>query len=71
MAVPGFLGEDFTCGGIYGCVLEQDVNDLDGDGDTEELIILSDAMTFHMMNGGPTGHRHGTGPGMMGSHMGP
>jgi len=70
MAVPGFLGEDFVCGGAYGCVLEQDVNDLDGDGDTEELIILSDAMTFHMMNGGPLGHGHRAGPGMMGSHRG-
>jgi hypothetical protein len=70
MAVPGFLGDDFACGGVYGCVLEQDVNDLDGDGDTTELIILSDAMSFHMMNGGPMGHTHGTEPGMMGPHMG-
>ena len=36
----------------------------------EELIIVSDAMDFHMMNGGPMGHAHGSGPGMMGSHMG-
>jgi len=70
MAVPGFLGQDFTCAGTYECVLTPDVDDLDGDGDTEELIILSDAMTFHMQNGGPTGHRHGTGATMMGPHMG-
>ena len=70
MAVPGFLGQDFTCGGTYSCVLTQDVDDLDGDGDTEELVIVSDAMDFHMMNGGPMGHAHGGGPGMMGSHMG-
>lgn len=70
MSVPGFLGEDFTCDGTYTCVLIQDVDDLDGDGDTDELIILSDAMEFHMMNGGPTGHMHGDGFGMMGSHMG-
>lgn len=70
MSVPGFLGQDFTCNGTYSCVLVQDVNDLDGDGDTQELIILSDAMNFHMMNGGPLGHMHGTGSGMMGSHMG-
>lgn len=70
MAVPGFLGEDFTCGGVYECVLTPDVDDLDGDGDTEELIIVSDAMEFHMTDGGPTGHRHGDGTGMMGSHMG-
>ncbi len=46
------------------------LSDLDGDGDTEELIIISDAMEFRMMNGGPTGHRHGPGPGMGGSHIG-
>jgi len=70
MTVPGFLGQDFTCDGVYECVLTADVDDLDGDGDTEELIILSDAMEFHMMNGGPTGHMHGGGFGMMGPHMG-
>jgi len=70
MAVPGFLGQDFSCDGTYECVLTQDVDDLDGDGDTDELIIVSDGMEFHMMNGGPTGHGHGTGTGMMGPHMG-
>ncbi len=70
MVVPGFLGQDFTCNGTYEIVLTRDVDDLDGDGNTEELIIVSDAMVFHMMNGGPAGHRHGTGSGMMGSHMG-
>ncbi len=70
MVVPGFLGQDFMCDGTYECVLTRDVDDLDGDGNTEELIIVSDAMEFHMMNGGPTGHGHGTGSGMMGSHMG-
>ncbi len=70
MAVPGFLGQDFTCGGVYECVLTPDVDDLDGDGDTEELIMLSDAMEFHMMDGGPTGHTHGAGAGMTDSHMG-
>lgn len=70
MAVPGFLGQDFTCGTTYECVLTKDVDDLDGDGDVEELIILSDAMESHLMNGGPAGHMHGHGLGMMGSHMG-
>ena len=70
MAVPGFLEQDFTCDGTYVYVLTQDVDDLDGDGDTEELIIISDAMEFHMMNGGPLGHGHDTGSGTMGSHMG-
>ena len=70
MAVPGFLGQDFTCDGVYECVLTPDVDDLDGDGDTEELIIISHAMEFHMLNGGPLGHMHGGGAAMMGSHMG-
>ena len=72
MAVPGFLGLDYECGAAHEFVLTPDVDDLDGDGDTEELIILSDAMQTHMTDGGPTGHMHGdgTGAGMMGSHMG-
>jgi hypothetical protein len=68
MAVPGFLGQDFTCDGVYEYVLTPDVDDLDGD--TEELIIISDAMEFHMTSGGPTGHMHGNGSGIMGSHIG-
>lgn len=70
MAVPGFLGQDFACSGVYECVLSPDVDDLDGDGDTEELIILSDAMEFHMTDGGPAGHMDENGFGFMGSHMG-
>lgn len=71
MAVPGFLGLDFGCEGAeYHCFLTPDVDDLDQDGDTEELILLTEAMQEHMQNGGPTGHMHGSGPGMMGPHMG-
>lgn len=69
MAVPGFLGLDYECRAVYECVLTPDVDDLDGDGNTEELIIVSDAMQTHMMDGGPTGHLHGDGPDMMGPHM--
>ncbi len=70
MAIPGFLGQDFTCDSVYECVLTPDVDDLDGDGDTEELIIISDAMEFHMTNDGPTGHLHGADGSMMDSHLG-
>jgi len=70
MAVPGFLGMDYTCGGTYGCSLTPDVDDLDGDGDTEELILLSEGMQMHVQNGGPMGHQHGQGTGMMGMHSG-
>ncbi len=70
MAVPGFLQLDYECEGAYGCTLTPDVDDLDGDGDTEELILLSTGMEGHMTEGGPMGHLHGDGMGMMGSHMG-
>ncbi|GJM25870.1 MAG: hypothetical protein DHS20C16_22850 [Phycisphaerae bacterium] len=69
MMVPGFLGQDFVCGGTYGCTLTPDVDDLDGDGDTEELVIISDGMQTHMTNGGVEGHMHGSRSGMMGPHF--
>ncbi|HNO78136.1 MAG TPA: hypothetical protein PKN33_08755 [Phycisphaerae bacterium] len=69
MMVPGFLGQDYVCGGIYGCTLTPDVDDLDEDGDTEELVIISDGMQRHMMNGGVEGHMHGSSQGMMGPHF--
>lgn len=70
MALPGFMNQDFECEGTFECRLEPDVDDLDGDGDTEELIVISEAMEFHVMDGGPMGHMHGSGSGMMGGHMG-
>lgn len=70
MSVPGFLGLDYQCGQTHTFMLTPDVDDLDGDGDTEELIMLSQGMQMHMLNGGRMGHRHGDGFGMMGSHMG-
>jgi len=70
MTVPGFLGLDYQCGQTHEFVLTPDVDDLDGDGDKEELIMLSQGMQMHMLNGGPMGHRHGDGSGMMGPHMG-
>ena len=69
MAVPGFLGMDYECGAVYEFFLTPDVDDLDGDGDTEELIISSEAMQMRMLDGGPSGHMHGGGLGMMGSDM--
>ena len=66
MAVPAFLGTDYVCGGFHEFHLTPDVDDLDGDGDTDELIIVSDAMQDHMGSGGPMGHdHHGGGGGMM------
>jgi|CXWL01.1.fsa_nt_gi hypothetical protein len=70
MSVPAFLGLDYQCGQVYEFMLTPDVDDLDGDGDTEELIMRSDAMRMHALDGGPMGHTHGNGQGMMGFHMG-
>ena len=73
MAVPVFLGMDFFCGTVRQFVLTADADDLDGDEDTEELILVSDEMLGHMQSGGPTGHTHRTGGmmgGMMFGHMG-
>ena len=44
---------------IYHLSLVHDVSDLDGDGDTEELVLLSDALQNHMTSVGPFGHMHG------------
>ncbi len=69
MAVPIFLGMDFACDenqkGEF--VLTPDTDDLDEDGDVEELILLSDGFVGHMQLGGPFGHSHRGG--MMGPHM--
>lgn len=70
MSVPGFLGLDYQCGEMHRFMLTPDVNDLDGDGDTAELIMLSRGMQTHMLDGGPMGHQHGDGGGMMGMHGG-
>ncbi|MCH7873200.1 MAG: hypothetical protein IID33_16010, partial [Planctomycetes bacterium] len=50
--VPAFLGTDFTCGDEYVCRLRADVDDLDGDGDTSELIVITESLALHMGPGG-------------------
>lgn len=52
MTVPGFLGTDYTCGSTYHMYLGPDTNDLNGNGDTQELIAYSQAMQTHMQSGG-------------------
>lgn len=69
MAVPAFLRLDYNCEDTIRFTLTHDVNDLDADGDIEELVLQSDAMRQHLLDGGPMGHGHGGGMGMMGSHM--
>jgi hypothetical protein len=72
--VPGFLNSDYTCGGTFGCVLAPDTNDVDQDGDTEELIVLTSGMQSHMGSGGMGQHMwdyDDTSHGMMGGQNGP
>lgn len=57
--VPGFLNSDYACGGEFACALTPDVNDVDQDGDTAELIMLTSGMQQHMGSGGVG--RHGDG----------
>ncbi len=58
IAVPGFLGWDYGCGGRYACQVQPDTDDLDGDGDTEELIVSTDAFRLHTGQTGMGGHGH-------------
>lgn len=55
MAVPGFMGMDYSCGDEFMFRLMADVNDLDHDGDRQELIIMSQAMEQFMQRGFPMG----------------
>jgi hypothetical protein len=64
MCVPGFLNSDYLCGGTYACALGPDVDDLDNDGDTQELIVTTEGMWSHMGDGGMRSHMNG-----MWSHM--
>ncbi|OWY72017.1 hypothetical protein B7486_10240 [cyanobacterium TDX16] len=55
MAVPGFIGMNYSCGDEFEFRLIADLNDLDGDGDRQELIIFSRAMEQFMQRGVPMG----------------
>ncbi len=54
--VPGFLNSDYSCGGQFRCSLSPDMNDVDQDGDTQELIMSTSAMQDHMESGGMGRH---------------
>lgn len=58
MCVPAFLGSDYLCESAYHCFLTTDIDDLDADGDTEELIVTTEALDFHTGPGGMGGHGH-------------
>jgi len=57
-SMPGFLNLDFACGERFGFTLTPDSDDLDEDGDTEELVLLSDGLVMHLRDGGPLFHSH-------------
>lgn len=48
MALPAFLGTDYTCGSTYQMTVTPDVNNLMGTGNTSQLIMTSGAMVRHM-----------------------
>lgn len=64
--VPAFLNSDFACEGQFSCSLSPDVNDVNQDGDTQEIIMLTSAMQQHMSSGGMNHH----GPNSNGSFGG-
>lgn len=67
LCVPGFLNSDFECGGMFSCTLMQDTNDLDQDGDTQELVAVTGAMQSHMGQSGM--NPHGDAASMSGAAM--
>ena len=72
--VPGFLNSDYACGGMYTCALAPDSDDLDQDGDTEELIVVTSGLQLHMRAGGMGRHMWSDNSqfgGMMGGWGGP
>lgn len=60
LAVPGFWGSDYHADDTYHYYLRPDTTDLDADGDTEELIAITQALQLHMGPGGAAGHGHMT-----------
>ncbi len=51
--VPGFLHDAFECAGMMQVMLSADEDDLDGDGDTQELIVTTQVLWEHMRGAGP------------------
>lgn len=54
--VPGFLHADYGCNGQFSAVVQADVDDLDGDGDTTEPIVVTESLRLHAAPGGMMGH---------------
>jgi len=59
--VPGFMHADYACDGTFECFLAPDEDDVDGDGDTEELIATTQPLHEHLGQGGMMGRGHGHG----------
>jgi hypothetical protein len=58
MCVPGFLGADYGCDGVFRCLLAPDSDDVDGDGDTDELMAVTETLEVHMGAFGMMGRGH-------------
>ncbi len=58
MCVPAFLGSDYRCGDAYLCFFGVDTEDVDADGDAEELIVITEALELHTGPNGMRGHGH-------------
>ena len=50
------MGMDYACGATYHMYLTPDTGDLNSNGDTNELILMSEAMETHMQPGGMMPH---------------
>lgn len=61
MCVPGFMNADYNCGGMFECFFGPDEDDVDGDGNTEEMMATTQALHDHLGSGGMMGHGHGMG----------
>jgi hypothetical protein len=58
MCVPAFMNTDYNCGGGYECYFGPDHDDVDGDGDVDEMMATTDALQEHMGTMGMMGHGH-------------
>lgn len=58
MCVPGFMNSDYDCGSGYDCFFGQDTDDVDRDGDTNEMMATTQALHGHMRPMGMMGLGH-------------
>lgn len=58
--VPGFMHADYDCSGTFECFVGPDQDDVDGDGNTTELVATTQSLHEHLgQNGMMMGQGHG------------